>query len=413
MASSAWGKTRWSVMLVFLSAALVITLGASAVSARAATVNFTGQFSPSSLPEGTAFSLNGDRVTSFSAMLRPTACASPTDWQNDSDAVFSLALAPGANVQINAGRFSYTGPATSAFYGTGPPDQPYGGQFTISGNVNPRHTFATATIRLSNAHDPFVSGCSGSYKFIAIPTVTSTRTAPDKTAYQSQFVSFDYTAGVIRKIQMQANFQCGQSVDSATVNATAYGYPTLQTTNKGRFSLQLYVLDEYQKLVSLTITGQVRGKKASGRVVVKEPPGGFTGVAGDSCSGNYGWAAAKPLPPPPPGPTAYFQWEAIRIPVGTAYRYYFAVGHLSCTDHATQLRVTIKRRVIKIPCSRSAAFASGPLAPDRTYTVKSQAVQTRHGRTIKRGQAVTVPLKMPGPGDLWTPVSGLPGKPPS
>lgn len=401
------------MMRAFMGAVLAIVLGVSAVSARAATVNFTGQFSPSSLPEGTAFSLNGDQVTSFSAMLRPTACASPTDWQNDSDAVFRLALAPGANVQIRAGRFSYTGPATSAFYGTGSPDRPYGGQFTISGSVNPTHTSATATVTLSNAQDPFVSGCSGSYKFIAIPTVTSTTTTPDKAAYQSQFFSFDYTAGVIRNIQLQANFQCGQSVDSATVNATAYGYPTLQTTKTGGFSLHLYVLDEYQDLVSLTITGRVSGKSASGRIEVTEPPGGFTGVAGDSCSGNYGWAAAKPLPPAPPGPTAYFQWEAIRIPVGTAYRYYFAINNLSCADHATQLRVTIKRRVTKIPCSKSAAFASGPLAPDQTYTVKSQAVRTRHGRTIKRGPAVTVPLQMPGPGDLWTPISGLPGTPPS
>jgi hypothetical protein len=218
---------------------------------------------------------------------------------------------------------------------------------------------------------------------------------------------------VIRNIQLQANFQCGQSVDSATVNATAYGYPTVQTTKNGGFSLKLYVLDEYQNLVSLTITGLVHGENASGRIVVTEPPGGFNGVAGDSCSGNYGWTAAKPLPPAPPGPTAYFQWAAIRVPVGTVYRYYFAVYNLSCADHATQLRVTIKRRVTKIQCSRSAAFASGPLAPDQTFSVKSQAVQTKHGRTIKHGPAVTVPLKMPGPGDLWTPISGLPGTPPN
>ena len=243
--------------------------------------------------------------------------------------------------------------------------------------------------------------------------MNATRTSPDRAAYQSQFISFDYSAGVVRNLQAQANFQCGNSVDSATVDATAYGYPTLQTSASGTFSVQLYVLDEYQKLVSVTITGRIRGKKAAGRIVVTEPPGGFTGVAGNSCAGSYGWTAAKPVPPPPPGPSAYFQWAAIRVPVGASYRYYFAINQLSCADHANDVLVTVANRTTTISCSESAAFASGPLTPLQTYPVKSQAVQTRRGRIVKRGTSVTVPLKMPGPDDLWLVVSGLPGTPPS
>ena len=400
-------------MVALLGLVGAILLGALTATARAATVDFTGQFSPTSLPEGTSFSLDGDQVTSFSAMLRPTACASPSDWQSDSDAVFQLALAPGAAVELTNGSFSYTGSATSADYGGGSAGESYGGQFTIAGKVNPAHTFVTATVSLSNAQDPFVSGCSGSYSFIAIPTVTATRTTPDKAAYQSQFLSFDYADGVVRKLQVQANFQCGQSVDSATVNATAYGYPTLQTTKSGVFRLQLYVLDEYQKLVSLTITGRITGKKAGGRIVVDEPPGGFTGVAGDNCSGNHGWTASKPVPPPAPGPAAYFQWAAIRVPTGTTWRYYFATNDLSCTDHANEVLVTIAHRTITVPCSKPAAFASGPLTPSTAYSVRSQAVHASHGRIVKRGAAVTVPVKMPGAGDLWTVISNLPGTPPS
>lgn len=404
---------RWLRRPAVLLVLCAVWLACSAGSAAAATVGFTGQFSPSSLPEGTSFSLDGDHVTSFSGLLRPTACASPVNWQDYSEnEVFHLALAPGANVALSGGRFRYTGAATSDGYGGGPSANPYGGQFTISGQVNPTHTVVTATVTLSDAQDPFVTGCSGSYRFIAIPTVGAHWNRPDKAAYQSQFLSFDYSAGVVRNLQVQANFQCGESVDSAGINATAYGYPILRTTAHGVFRLSLYALDGYQKLVAVTITGHINGKKATGRIKVSEPAGGFTGITADSCRGNRGWAASKPQPAAPPGPAAYFQWAAIRIPAGASYRYYFAVTDVTCADHATEILVTIAHRTTMISCSKSAAFASGPLAASQTYLVTSQAVQAKRGRIIKRGTAVTIPVKMPGAGDRWTVVSHLPGTPP-
>ena len=78
---------RWPLIVVVVSAVAAIMVGAPAVSA-AATIDFTGQFSPASLPEGTSFALDDDQVTSFSALLRPTGCVSPSDWRSDSDAVF-------------------------------------------------------------------------------------------------------------------------------------------------------------------------------------------------------------------------------------------------------------------------------------------------------------------------------------
>lgn len=395
---------RWTLRLCALAAACLGMVG----TADAAT-SFTMQVAPQAI--GTpVFSLNGDQVSGFSATVRPTSCTSP-NWQNSSDSVFEATIPAGADVQLQNGAFSYSGTAPSAYYSGSAGS---GGQFTVHGTVNPSHTLLTGTVTLSGAKDPFVSGCSGSYHIVAIPTVTPAGVSPDKRAYQSQFIHFDDASGVIRNLFIQANFQCGAGgEDAATVNAAQYGYRTLQTTASGGFRMTAYVLDEYKQIVVLTITGTVKRRHASGRVVVSEPPGGFTAVWHDPCSGNYAWSASKPAAPPKPGPTAYFQWAAIRVPVGTAYKYYFAVHGLKCTRHANALRVTVKGRSITIPCSHKNAFATHSLAPSRTYSVKSQALERRHGRIVKRGRAVVVPLQMPGPGDSWTPISGLPGTPPS
>jgi hypothetical protein len=197
------------------------------------------------------------------------------------------------------------------------------------------------------------------------------------------------------------------------VIAKDYGFRTLQATSQGAFALKTYVLDEYQKIVGVTITGRISGQQARGHVVVSEPPGAFTGVAGDRCSGDVAWTASKPTPPAPPGPSAFFQWAAIRVPTGASYRYYFAVNDLNCTNDANEVLITVAGRSTIVPCSRPAAFASGPLAPGQTYQVTSQAQDAINGRVVKRGTPVTAPLAMPEPGDLWTIVSGLPGTPPS
>jgi hypothetical protein len=308
--------------------------------------------------------------------------------------------------------FTYTGEATSE-YGAGTVTPPYGGQFTIAGRVNPTHTVVTATITLSDAQDPVTTGCTGTYQLIAIPTVNARATTGDKRAYSSQFVHFDYAAGVVRNLYAQANFECGPSEDWAYVNAKSYGYPELRTTAGGHFSLQLYVLDGYQHIVAVRITGHIHGRNTSGRTEVSEPTGGFQGEGGGACHGNRAWTASLPVPPAPPGPSAFFQWGAIRVAGGASWRYYFVAQDISCSHGATEIVVAVAGRSTEIPCSRSTAFASGPLAPSRTYAVTSVAVEARGGRIVKRGTPVTVPVNMPGPGDQWKVLTGLPGTPPS
>jgi hypothetical protein len=49
---------------------------------------------------------------------------------------------------------------------------------------------------------------------------------------------------------------------------------------------------------------------------VKQPTG-LQFVSKDVCNGNYAWSAARPVPPAPPGPQAFFDWYAVRVASGT------------------------------------------------------------------------------------------------
>jgi hypothetical protein len=387
----------------------VSSLLLAAAPAAAAVVRLTGEYKPSSGP--IPIVLDGDHVTGLTASLSPQACAGPSTWRQSADSGFTLHIVPADGVELSGGRFSFRGTATSAYPGadaTGP----YGGEMTVTGTVNPSHTFMSGTVTLSGAHDPFVHGCSAAKQFIAVAGRSTYALRPDRRAFQSRFISFDYAAGVVRSLSVIAQFNCGQSIDQATVTGRAYGLPTIQASQDGSFRVRNYVFDEYGQIVSFTLTGRISGGSAVGRIVVDEPPGGFVGQTGVRCHGAYRWRASRPVPPPPPGPSAFFQWAAIRVPVDGAYRYYFAVTGMRCTHHATEVLVTVGGRTIAVPCSRRVSFASGPLSPTRSYLVRSRAVEAGHRRTIRHGPVVAVPLAMPGPGDRWVPISGLPGRPP-
>jgi hypothetical protein len=399
---------RQSMTVMF--ALLATMLGASAASASANTIRFATQLSPGSNAGAGSLSMVGEGVSAFSARLQALTCA--TGAAEGSDGSFDVQITPSDAVRLSGGRFQFTGQATTDGYGTGTAARPYGGDFTISARVNPDHTLVTATITLSDAQSATTSGCAGTYSLVAVPFVNSRAFPPDKAAYQSQFIHFDYAAVAIRHLYVQANFDCGGSEDAADVNIAAYGYPVIPT-KAGNFRFSSYVIDEYQDIVSVTISGKIDGQKARGHISVSEPPGGFGLGGGGSCQGTRSWLADKLLPPAPPGPAAFFQWQPFRVAFGATWRYYFVARDISCTDHATEILVTTAGHTRTISCSRTAAFASGPLAPSRTYVSTTQAVETHGARIVKRGTPLTVPLTMPGPADSWTPVSGLPGTPPN
>jgi len=401
------GLRQWMTVMI---AVLATMLGVATASASAKTIRFAMQLSPSLNASAGSLSLVGDSVTAFSARLQALSCT--TGAAENSDGSFDVQITTSDAVGLSAGRFQFTGQATSDGYGTGTAARPYGGDFTISAQVNPDHTLVTGTITLSDAQSVTTSGCAGTYNLVAVPFVNSRTFQPDKAAYQSRFIHFDYAAGVVRHLYMQANFSCGNSEDAANINIEAYGYPVIPT-KAGNFRFSSYVIDEYLDVVSVTISGRIDGQKARGHISISEPPGGFRLVGGGSCHGTRAWSAAKLSPPAPPGPAAFFQWLPFRVAFGASWRYYFVARDISCTDHATEILVTIADHTRTISCSETTAFASGPLAPSRTYMSTTEAVETDGARISKRGAPVTIPLTMPGPADSWTPVSGLPGTPPT
>lgn len=294
------GEQRWARPLQPALLGVVVAAGlATATGANAAAMPFAGQLSPASLA-GATFSLTGNRLSGFSVSVRPTHCKVDTAPENIDD-IWSLEMPANAHVTVSDGHFRYQGAATSD-YGAGTPADPYGGRFTVSGTLGTDPSVVSGTVKLADAGDPYKSGCSGSYRLLALPNLPDVIAPINATAYQnkktpfdyrSAYLHFNYAAGVIRNLEIDANFLCQGSTDDVLVDARTYGISALPTTAKGRFSLKAYVLDGYSDPVSLRFTGRVKGRKASGRIVIAEPPGGFEGDAGLKCSGNYAWTAAK------------------------------------------------------------------------------------------------------------------------
>jgi len=242
----------------------------------------------------------------------------------------------------------------------------------------------TGTVTLANASDPFNSGCSGTYTFTAIPTVVQPawgvppgRTFVDYSPTAHQGLSFNYRSGVVSDLEIEDNFTCGGATEDAVeVNASAYGFTDIHTSANGSFRMQTLVLDEYKDILRMEVTGRITAHHATGRILISEPAGGYSllGQAGQTCGGNRGWSAT-PTSELRNAPEAFFQWIAIRIPVGAAYRYYFAVTGLRCAHGATEVALSVAHRTRTVSCRQSTAWASGPLTPGVSYPVSARALK--------------------------------------
>jgi len=385
---------------------VLIVSGIFVAAARAAPVKYTMQLGSGSAKN--ALTLDGDHLTAFQVEIAPTSCTTG-DLREDATSAWTVKLA--SPVALSDGRFQTSGTASSIY------DQGavrgYPADYTLSGSVSPDHSVVTGTVTYSNGNDPFLTGCAATKTFMAIPTVVE----PDgpvnaKATFQSQFVSFNYHGGVISDLRATANFECGDSIDDAEVWMSDYHFPAIHASRSGRWALTSYVLDSYGRIIIFHITGRVSGKKATGRITVAEPPG-LTFITGKSCHGNRPWTATRPTPPAPPGPSAFFDWQAVRVPSGAAYRYYFYAMSLSCTNGASAVQITVASGRVTIPCSAHGGWASGPLAPGRTYATIATAVKIRGGRVLARGTPVAGTISMPGAGDYWRPIGRLPGEPPA
>lgn len=416
------GGRRWCRAALLVTALGAVAL-ASAASASAAPIPYVVQVAGTG---ATAYwrptlTLDGLTVTGFSMQVVPQQCSTGASSPIGNDESFDITLpAPAA---VSGGQFSFQGQAPSS-YGQNINDQDYVGTASVAGAVTSTlggQTSVTGTVTLSNASDPFHSGCSGSWMFTAIPKVTqppwgvpAKRTFVTYSASAHQGLSFDYRSGVVSDLVIEDNFTCAGQDDAAEISAADYGFADIHTSASGAFQMQTLVLDEYGYIVRIDLTGRVTGHHANGRILISEPGSDYfqLGQAGKTCAGDAPWSAGHPSALGR-APEAFFQWIAIRVPVGAAYRYYFAVTDLRCTNGATEVALTVAGRTRNVTCRETTAWASGPLTPGMSYQVSARAFAASHGHVKARELPVGEELLMPNANSTWIPLSGPPGPPPS
>jgi hypothetical protein len=233
------------------------------------------------------FILDGDRLEELGVTLPGQTCTDGAVY--GADDAWNVSLPAGTGVRLVGGRIRLRGQAPSAYYPGG------GAGYAVTGKIASDDHAVTGTIRLANGWDPFVSGCSASYRFVAIPTPrpASGWGVPDGRDFTSPSVSFDYRSRTVRRLVVRASFDCGEGPDPSVDSADLSADPSvIRTTSAGRWSLDRYVLDGYGKIVRLEMTGRIDGARAGGRIEITEPRG-LLDVGGESCRGDYAWSAAR------------------------------------------------------------------------------------------------------------------------
>ena len=416
-----WWRGLRRILSVLAGLGTLALLGAAPASAAA--VPYAVQVAGTS---ATAYwhpmlTLDGQTVTGFSMQAVPQQCTTTTPSQISNDESFDITLP--AATPISGGQFTFQDQAPSS-YGQHINGQDYVGSVTVTGVVTTTlggQTSITGSVALAGASDPVNSGCSGSWTFTAIPKVTqppwgvpTKRNFVGYSASAHQGLSVDYRSGVISDLVIEDNFTCAGQEDGAEIHAGDYGFADIHTSAGGSFRMRTLVLDEYGYIVGIDLTGRVNGQRASGRILISEPGTDYfqLGQAGKRCTGDAPWRATYPSAIGR-APEAFFQWVAIRVPVGAAYRYYFAVMGLRCTNGATEVALTVAGRTRVVACGQSTAWASGPLTPGVSHVVSARALAASHARVKARGLSIREELLMPSADSTWLPLSGPLGTPPS
>ena len=385
---------------------LAVALAAPAVAAAAPT-SYVLQVTGNSM--NASLAMDGDQVTNFSVEVAPNKCTSGRPADSPSS-LFAVVLPGDQGAVLDPhGSFAFSGDAAASHFSSGD------AQFAVKGEASPDRRLLSGTITITAGHDPNLGGCSGIYRFGAIPKPSSSPQygASANRDLSSRFVSFDYRAGRVSLLQAEANFHCGggpyPSTDSAELDLHAYGLPLVPVSKTGAFAVHTNVLDEYGSIVHIDFSGRITAGRASGRIQVSEPAG-LRSSSGQMCSGSYKWSASRHAAAT--GPVAYFDWNAARVPVSGGYRYYFFVSGITCAGGATAIRFLVNGRLTQVPCSAHVAWASGPLHAGQLYNTRAQAVRIVKGRMVRRGKSLTEPLQVPPANANWGSGAGAPPNPP-
>ncbi|MGH2960101.1 MAG: hypothetical protein ACRDKE_10895 [Solirubrobacterales bacterium] len=416
--------TRLGKTFTFSRALLLVTIVAATAAAfalpsaaEAAAVPYLVDTAPNDYRRS-LLTVDGDELTAISMTLYVWSCGGGGSTPTGHSFVLSLPAGP---VPITNGAFQVQGTASAAASEVGSAD------FSLSGQLSEDRTSMTGTATLTNASNPAISGCTETFSLLALPeagAASNDRGPAQDTNFDSQFLTFDYYGSDVTRLIVQSNFHCGTTWQSATLDASKYGITSIPTTPSGDFSLHRLIFDSYDHVLILDLTGHIDGMSANGTISISEPPG-FHSVGNAPCSGQYAWTATKstpaltpspqpiPVPPAKPtGPYATYEWNAVRVPRGTGFKYYFYVTNLKCRNSATEIRIKVRGRTIKLSCRKRAGWASRSLPAGGTYGTSVQAVRIRRHKVVKRGETIRAFAVMPDADDDWQPLSGSLGRPP-
>ena len=371
-----------------------------------------------------SITLDGDQVTALAVQLSMNGCTSSGSFGAQATLAAPVAFSGGAvHVETDAPLTGYTDSSVHV---------------TLDGTLSVDRATLQGTITESGLHSPFDTGCPAVvHPFFAIPTPALVPPDPEhEFTFAGPNSKGDATSGHITRLIATVPAVCGSSTQVHVVFDTrAYGITDIPVSPSGAWSLTRYVLDDYEIVRLLTITGQVTGGNVSGRYQVASPPGVggsvFSGCIGDATLSATATGATVQPPigggtqPTTPGtlgsstgssigPSATFQWASLRRDRSNGSRFYFLAAHVHCQRGATHVRITIDGgRTHTVRCGASLAYASGPLDPGRGYFARAVAVKLRRHRVVAHGRAVGTSLQMPAANAAWQPIGRVPGRPPT
>lgn len=374
-----------------------------------------------------SLTLDGDQLTGLSLMAFVPSCTmgAQTTWAMRVGAPPTPATISGGVLHVETDATDPAYPGSSV-------------HVVLDATVTADRRLIAGTLSFANLHTPLDDGCTPpSVNVVAIPRPVTVGPDPEhRWTFAGANLSVDAGSGRITRMKVVVPFGCaGGSVTDADVDTRAYGIGDIVADATGAFALTTRVLDAYEVVRILTITGQLSATGVTARLqIASTNVGGFLGdCVGDAtvtagASSPGGPPPTTPFVPPrtapttPPtggrqvlprsGPSAAFDWAELRVTRGASYSYFFLVDRLTCTGRATHVRIAVAGRSRRVSCRRSRAFASGPLQPGADYRLTAQALRIRRGRIVRRGPAVVTVLRMREAQAGWVPIE-LPGRLPT
>jgi hypothetical protein len=271
------------------------------------------------------------------------------------------------------------------------------GTVTISGPDPTQRTTCTKTFSVAAIIPPRNLPPRTNTNFTDATPPTAGTAAPQ--------VNFDYRKGVVTHLSANAGTMCGQSVMGARLYTTASGLDPVQV-NGGRFRIVADVLDDYDVVTHVVVSGRIKGKTASG-TIDSSRNWDLNGTI-VHCSQHLRWVARSgQTPSVGSSGGAYYEVDPYRYGRPGAWNYYLVVRPFACNNHVTSVRFhVVGGPTLSVHCNTMRKL--GPLRPKQNYHVTATALHTRKRKVFSRTRLGDTFTYLPGDDAAWVPAPFVP-----